>query len=201
MDMAVILPILRVRVGLPADDTSKDTVLEAAFNGSLALAETYCDRYFDYKDGEVEEFTFQADRSVSLMRYPLKSITSVVTKDGATVDPNGYYPEKKTGLLYMTTGANDPQLTVTYSGGYETLPADLFQALLLGFDAVYADLTKTSTGGDAVPSGDVVAISVPDVGRVEFESFASASSGQTAAFSLLPSGATSILWLYRREYV
>ena len=136
MDMQTILPVLRVRVGLPADDTSKDTELTAAWNTGFALAETYCDRKFDYKADAQEIFTYEADKTVSLERYPLESITSVTGAAAGGMPPTIRF-DRKTGILYAGGYASDEELTVIYAGGYQTLPADLMQAMLFCFDAAW----------------------------------------------------------------
>lgn len=196
------LAVLRVRVGLADDDTSKDTQIQAAMDAAMSLAEEYCDRKFEYKEGYVEEFCLNSDYSVSLDRYPLKEITSITVMDGSSVTPDYYVKDKKTGLLYIPGYAGDADLKVTYSGGHETLPADVWMALLMIFDNTFKELSSTSgSGASATISGDVKAISVPDVGRIEFESSSWGSDTMaTSPWGLIPSNATSILWWHRREF-
>lgn len=200
MDMTNILPILRQRIGLPPDDTSKDDELTTAWDGSIIMAETYCDRKFDYKADAEEIFTYEADKTISLERYPLQAINFVTTADGQS-QPTPFRFERKTGILHAYGFAHDEELTVNYAGGYVTLPADLMNAFLYIFDAVWANVTTSGGGGVSTPTGGIKAMSVPDVGRVEFESSGSSGGGSTEAWGIVPASATSILWFYRREFV
>lgn len=195
MDMTAILPILRVRVGLAEDDTSKDAQLTLDFNTAVALAENYCDRKFDYKADAIEYFTYDSDKTISLERYPVSAVTSVTTFENEIVTPPIRF-DRKSGVVYLCGYANDAELTIEYSGGYQVFPADLLQAFLLIFDGVYKGNGGTSSGG--MPTGEVKAISVPDVGRVEFAT--ASGSGEAGAWGLIPDTATAILSTYRREY-
>lgn len=197
MDLTTILPLLRVRIGLTDIDTSKDPQLTVAFNTAVALAETYCDRKFEYKADAIEYFTYDSDKTISLERYPLVAIESVTTYDNQVVTPPIRF-DRKAGIVYLCGYANDEELTVTYEGGYQEFPADLLQAFLFIFDAVWKDNYGTG-GGASVPTGDIKAISVPDVGRVEFDT-GSSSSGGVTEWGMIPENATAILARgYRRE--
>lgn len=197
MDMTAILPILRVRVGLAEDDTSKDAQLTLDFNTAVALAENYCDRKFEYKEDALEYFTYDSDKTISLERYPVAAITSVTTFDNQIVTPPIRF-DRKSGVVYLCGYANDEELTIEYSGGYQVFPPDLLQAFLFIFDGVYKG-NSGSSGGGGMPTGDIKAISVPDVGRVEFATDSS-GSGEAGAWGLIPDTATAILSTYRREY-
>jgi len=197
MDMSVILPILRVRIGLAADDTTKDTELTLSFNTAVALAENYCDRKFDYKADAIEYFTYDSDKTISLERYPLLSITSITTHDSQIVTPPIRF-DRKAGIVYLCGYANDEELTVEYAGGYQVLPDDLLQAFLFIFDGVWKD--NSGSSGGSTPTGDIKAISIPDVGRVEFDT-GSAAASSTGDWGMIPDNATAILSHgYRREY-
>lgn len=197
MDMTTLLPLLRARVGLAEDDTSKDATLTVAFNTAVALAETYCDRKFDYKEDAVEYFTYESDKTISLERYPLKAITSITTFANGDVTPPIRF-DRKAGIVYLCGFANDEELTVNYSGGYEVLPPDLLQAFLLIFDNVWKSNGGSGDSGGGMPTGDIKAISVPDVGRVEFVT-ESSGGGSVGEWGLIPDDATAILSMYRRE--
>lgn len=194
---ATLLPMLRARVGIDPSDSSKDDDINAAWDMALALAETYCDRWFSYQTDASETFTHDGRMTCSLKRYPLESVASVTTlgTDGAPVD--GYDFDAASGVVYLH-GVFAHQYKVTYTGGFQTFPPDLLFALLLTFDNCWQALFETSASDDAEQA--VKAMTVPDVGRLEYATGTeSESSPGYGAFAALPSNAVALLSRYRRE--
>lgn len=181
----------RVRIGLMANDTSKDALLNAALQTALTLAENYCDRQFTRKTEKIEFYQFISDQA-QLSRFPVVRVDSI-ERDGVIVPPNLYNVHHMAGriLFHCYQAANS--LTIQYEGGFIQPPADLEIALWSLFDAAWTDINATA--GGASNSNGIKSISVPDVGRIEY---AVASSGSGDGTNELMSSSTKmILDLYK----
>jgi hypothetical protein len=140
------LTILKSRI-LPAAATTETTWDAALSTLGLAVArrmENYCQRYFDYLAGAVDSFSAYT-LGVTLKRYPVLSITSVVCQDNAgqtaTLAAGDYTLDTAAGMLSFETvpGMRAERLVITYTGGFwleatglptgaTALPADLLEA-------------------------------------------------------------------------
>lgn len=170
----------RIRVGLPADDTSKDKELIASLNASIAIAENYCDRKFMYRE-EIASFYYSATGKYSLKRYPIDEVVEVVDSDGKFPE---YKVHRALGHVILKNYNFAEELNIRYKGGYATLPADLELALWGIFDAAYASINKAMSGngvgGGTSSLGAISSINIPDVGTVSFNTGASASAMTSA---------------------
>ena len=181
--MSFDLKSARVRVGLEADDTSKDTQLISAINAALAIAENYTDRYFVWVKDEKARFYYEASKRYSMKRYPIEEVTQVI-------DSDGNFPEYRThhliGRIELKNYNYAQELEITYTAGYRVFPADLELALWGIFDATFASIDKAMSGeginaGNAAGYGDISSISIPDVGTVSFASTASSITTSAVA--------------------
>jgi len=181
--MSFDLKSARVRVGLDAEDTSKDTQLVGAINASLAVAENYCDRYFVWVKDEAASFYYQASKKYSLKRYPIEEVTEIM-------DSDGNFPEYKVhhllGRIELKSYNRAEELRIVYTAGYRVFPADLELALWGIFDATFSSIDKAMSGegisdGNAAGYGDISSISIPDVGTVSFASTASSITTSAVA--------------------
>ena len=181
--MSFDLKSARVRVGLDAEDTSKDTQLVGAINASLAVAENYCDRYFVWVKDEAASFYYQASKKYSLKRYPIEEVTEIM-------DSDGNFPEYKVhhllGRIELKSYNRAEELRIVYTAGYRVFPADLELALWGIFDATFSSIDKAMSGegisdGSAAGYGDISSISIPDVGTVSFASTASSITTSAVA--------------------
>jgi hypothetical protein len=178
--MSFDLKSARVRVGLPADDTSKDAQLIGSINAALAIAENYTDRYFVWVENEKARFYYEASKRYSLKRYPIEEVIEVIDSDGR-------FPEYRThhlvGRIELKNYNYAEELEITYTAGYRVFPADLELALWGIFDATFVSIDKAMSGegisgGSGTGYGDIQSINIPDVGTV---SFASTSSAMTTS--------------------
>lgn len=181
--MSFDLKSARVRVGLPADDTSKDTQLIGAINASLAVAENYCDRYFVWVQDESASFYYQASKKYSLKRYPIEEVTEIIDSDGNFPD---YKVHHLLGRIELKNYNRAEELRIIYTAGYRVFPADLELALWGIFDATFSSIDKAMSGegisdGNAAGYGDISSISIPDVGTVSFASTASSITTSAVA--------------------
>lgn len=206
------LPALRVRVGLAADDTSKDTEITLSWNQAFAVCETYCDRWFDFKDDEVERFVLSSRYSLLLKRYPLKEITYIQFDDGVPWETDTYtIAEDRAGIVLrgpagtgVGWGYGNKPVTVKYAGGYQTLPVDLELAMMYAFDETWK--ASGASSGTVAVDAPVTKISVVGVGSVDFGETKTSSGGtrfasDVAPWGLLPVEATAILQRYMNHTV
>jgi hypothetical protein len=189
--MTYDLATARARVSIPDTDTSKDPLLTAALEAALALAESYCDRYFRFKATKERAIHFVGG-AAQLKRYPLKQVVAAIA-DGVRLEK--YHVESETGRVVGDGFLAAHELVIDYEGGYETLPADLELALWLVFDAVWPGFNGA---GAASSISGVSSISVPDVGTLRFSADSAAGGSGAAEYGLLPLSAVAILNTYRR---
>ena len=149
--------------------TTQDVQLQAALAAALAIAEGYCDRYFMHVSGQTEVRTHVSGSSVSLMRYPLDGVPSI------SGDSNTYkfHADLDNGVIHFDGRYVDHKLTIFYSGGYVTLPADLEYALWGIFDGVWSNMNNAGS----VSAGGVDKISLVGVGSISYDTGSGASSG------------------------
>ena len=167
--------------------TTQDTALQVALDTALALAETYCDRYFMYQANEIEKFVHAHSNTLSLKRYPIEMINS-----GAGEHHYG----QDSGVVYLHDNSFQHETTVDYNGGYKTLPLDLEFAFWMIFDNLWP--TISSTGGAAPTTGAAVKSISSDGARIEYD----VSGGSVAGVDSdtgLPTMSINILDKYRRE--
>lgn len=192
----------RIKAGLAADDTSKDTEIELAKGVALSIIEQYCNRKFAFAI-EAETFTHWNAYTVPLRRYPVVEITSI---DGWSGE---YHFDELTGVVHLDGRAVAHRLTVNYSGGYaETAspaepfvyPDDFMSAWLAVFSQSYTDL---NSGGTVASDAAIKTLRAGDL-SITYDNAVdtgSSSGGGSAFGGAIPATAKGILDLYRREFV
>lgn len=198
---------LRIRIGLAADDDSRDAEIDLVFNMSLALCESYCDRKFLRVDGEEQEFTHFEGTTASMIRYPIIHVNSVGREEsGAAL--NYYHVHKSAGLIMFDHYVWAHLMIINTDAGYSLdaaqdvdgvqLPADLEFCLWTLFDLLWP-LHESGSGG-ATNVGAVESITLQDVGTIRMNTDSSiVIGGDGSGFGFLPFSVTSFLSLYRRE--
>ena len=141
-------------------DTTQDVQLQAALDAALAIAEGYCDRYFMHAPAQVEKRTHVAGSSVSLMRYPLDAEPTL-----SGDSPNyKFHTDWDNGVIHFDGNYVDHKLTINYSGGYVTLPADLEYAFWGIFNGVWSNMNDVASAG----VGGVGQVGITGVGYIRF---------------------------------
>ena len=183
---------LRVRIGLDSDDTSKDAEITVVKDTTFALMGSYCDRQFPLGTDVVEQFTHKVGMSLSLSRYPIVSIKSVIDDQDNEFDL--YHSEPDTGVIHLDVRCAFHQVFVTFTGGYDEddLPGDLLMAFYAVFDQEWA----IYEGGAVSSSGEISSVSVVDVGTVRYNVNSTDTSGEG---DFLPDRAKSLLMPYVRQ--
>lgn len=180
--MAWTLQEAKVRYGIDPSDTSKDALLTRMMESAIEVAESYCNRFFLFKDPEEEIFDRFQYKTIQLHRLPISSITELKIGESACA-ADSYFFEAKTGRIILSSYMSALKTTVKYSGGFrpDNLPFNLEYALYLILDYFYnASQTGLAGSGDV---GDISSITVPDVGTIRFnENASSTASGGPSAF-------------------
>jgi hypothetical protein len=184
--MLLDLATLKDRLGILPSDTTQDQTITVLAGQAQALAETYCDRAFDY--GPDDETFPDVNQSFQVHRYPIDSIEGLTL--GSDLDtpvanptpiswlradpakgliwPGGYGYQNWIGGWQMGSGwaggawsgGSWPVIRCQYTGGYQTAPIDLDWALTLIFDELWS-----TTPGAGVPAGQVGAAAFDAVKR------------------------------------
>ncbi len=162
--------------------TLQDTQLQAALDTALAIAEKYCDRKFMYA-AETASFYMVKAQALKLYRYPVEQIVSITdTSGGTTFGTDTYKAHLASGTILFDGWHSAREVDVSYAGGYKTLPADLELALWDVFSSVWS-LTPgwgASAGTGAPVAGAIKSITVPDVGKIDYDLSGGAAAGSGA---------------------
>jgi hypothetical protein len=202
--MIAAIETLRTRIGLPADDPSRDAEIELAEEQALALCESHCDRWF-LEEEELEQI-WPVGSSLMVKRYPIEAVIAITDALGVTVDPMTYQVIHESGIISYQGwgwGAYRVPVKVEYIGGYDPLPADLAYAMLAVFDVVWAETPGWGATAGVPLDAAVAKVSVVGVGSLDFDRGGSASSTNNAAKGLgaLPATATAALQRYLNHTV
>jgi hypothetical protein len=205
--MAFNLATAKDRLGIPADDTSRDAQITGALNVSLAMAEKYCDRRFAFVR-EVARFPLNNWPQLLVRRYPIVRVYALrLPPNGQEADVSELQVHHEHGIVYMcgcggyrTTDA----VELDYEGGFKVLPADLEFALWLVFDQVWS-----TTPGMGLPAGSTSAdgavrsfsIDGMSIGYDTSAAQGNAGGGGASAWGAIPAWAIAVLDLYRAESV
>lgn len=211
--MLLDLATLKKRLGIPPEDTSKDTTISVVAAQAQALAENYCDRKFDLE--EDDETFIGVTLSFQVRRFPLEAVTAIFA--GSDLDappPSGnplatYQTDPAKGLVWPSRwGQNGhwPVLRCQYRGGYVEAPPDLLWALTQIFDELWAatpggGLEPGQGGGgafDAVKRFSVVGAYSVELGSTGDAGGGSGSGGGDNAWGVLTPASTAVLDGYRR---
>jgi hypothetical protein len=172
--------------------TAQDALLTVGINTALAVAERFCDRKFSYAAETVKFYHFYGD-TLFLPRYPIESIVS------NTGLPTQYKVHNGLGLIELHAPQSIEEVSISYTGGYKTLPPDLELALWSIFDTLWPSIQ--SGGTSSLGSSAVASITVPDVGTIRYDNSgagAGAGAGGAGANSNLYGAFFSVLETYRR---
>jgi hypothetical protein len=148
-----------------AYDTSRDAILTVLLNGALAILKKLLGRNLErgtYRD----TLEYQPQR-LYLHEWPIVSITSI-ERGGVPIDPASYEAFLSKGYIFFKRTVDRFSdetlfLKVVYIAGYETLPDDLFLAVMTAIQA--ADNANKQVG---TQGGIIKRISVYDVGVTDY---------------------------------
>ncbi len=132
--------LANAKAELSITDGSSDTVLSRYILGASQAAANYCNRVFAVETVSErflsEHFRWTHKNGVlQLGRFPLITVTSVTEDDTALTVTTDYLVNSSNGQLTRMSSGNVSRwlgfgITVVYSSGYATVPADLEDAVI-----------------------------------------------------------------------
>ncbi len=189
-DSITLLELLKQQLDIT--DSAMDTELSMYLDMAGNAAEKYIDNIIEQRD-VVERFASVND-PIALRYYPVTDLVLVgIDSVNVTTDYQLFF---ETGIGWTvkntsgrSVGTSFKQMDITYTAGYDPLPADL------GFAIVQSAMSyETGASGGAVKRESVVG-----VGSIEYAT--DESSGAAVRVGQLPASAVAVLDAYRRLYV
>ena len=118
--------------------TEEDSLISSLIEQASQMVETYCDRYIEKRTDLTEDFFHVKDR-ILVHAYPIISISAVqlVDANGDTTDVTDYTTNNNLGIIYLHSKHSDAHFRVTYTGGFETIPADIKFATMYLLGQIY----------------------------------------------------------------
>ena len=209
---ASLLDALKLFMGMDPNDTTKDTQLTNALVYAIVAIETYLDRVVVQREC-VEHYAHHFG-VVELSQFPVNTSEDVtVTLNG--VEQSDYSVFLKGAqhavLTRQTTPVDVPinwrsfdQVVVTYTAGYDPIPADMTQAIVWTASAVYETEGSATIPGDS-GNGEVKSMTIYDVGSISYNTSSSdyARSGMDyfSSRGMIPETAAQMLTAYRKMSV
>jgi hypothetical protein len=197
--MAFDLTTAKTRLAITG--TAQDAEIQGALAAALALAETYCDRWFMFAAGTTEKFIHQRGPAISLKRYPIVAVHSLTPTNGTALTASQYHIDADAGLIVFHGGVALDEVTVNFDGGYVNLPADLEMALFAILSALWSrfDATQFGSGGGVSTGVGPKQVRAGDLSITYFDPGTQAALGGGALDSLVGADTLAILDLYRKE--
>lgn len=189
-DSITLLELLKQQLNIT--DNARDTELSMYLDMAGSAAEKYIDNIIDKRDVS-EKFKTDA-HPIALRYYPVSDLVGL-SVDGVDqlADYQLFQEEGLSWGVKNTCGWHEgscfEQMVITYTAGYDPLPADL------GYAIVSAGRIYESGTGAAI--GSVKKETVVGVGSIEFET-GGTSTG--SFYGMLPVAVTDVLDKYRREW-
>jgi hypothetical protein len=187
-----LLDTIKDDLGIPLADTTNDAWLQRRIDGIWARFEKYCSRVLPVPPAQfIDDWGMIAEHSNRVeppiidhwpvgspfLRYcPVVSVDAI-TRSGVDGDATKVMFEPASGKLFGLDGvpwAHDvsfelrrSQIAITYTAGWATVPADLYEALLGCVAPLWqARAAQQGVGGIA---GAISRINVIDVGEVDVD--------------------------------
>lgn len=148
----VSLDQVKDEIGIPINDTTKDSIIGNHITQVSAAIHTYCDRIF-VRQGYRDQFrstysTGLASGTPLVVRQRpivLEAGLPVMTiiEDGVQLLPEQWEVDEQLGRIYRLDGAwSGNPITVDYDGGYIIVPPDLQAAALKSVSARYHNVGR-----------------------------------------------------------
>jgi hypothetical protein len=187
-----LLDTIKDDLGIPPTDTTNDAWLQRRIDGIWARFEKYCCRVLPVPPAQfIDDWGLIAEHSNRVepplidhwpvgspfLRYcPVVSVDAI-TRAGVDGDASKVMFEPASGKLFGLDGVpwaydvsfelRGSQVAITYTAGWATVPADLYEALLGCITPLWQSRASQADGANG--GGNVKSISVVDVGQVDFQ--------------------------------
>jgi hypothetical protein len=146
-------------LGLDPENSADSSQVSFLMTSALLIADNYCHRHFNYEASCSEKFIINASKTVQLKRFPVTGVESITYVSG--VEIADYLLDEITGIVIFSQEAVETQIEITYSGGFDPIPADVLLALQSAVRKLYS-----SSQGDSGQS--IRKMQAPDVGLIEY---------------------------------
>src|SRR6516165_4728344 len=125
----VTLPEAKILVGLSANDTSDDQLMQLLIQIASAQVSRMCNRTFAKERVREEWRNLSTGTWIFPYHFPIKQadLESVESPVGTVLDPSTYELEEYSGKICYYAGFTEP-VGITYTGGY-SLPSEAPPAL------------------------------------------------------------------------
>jgi hypothetical protein len=187
-------------LGIPESSLSESELanIDAAIAAMLSQLRLYTARYLTQATW-LDTYLYNNARCrgrgpMILSEYPVWSIDSITLNPGMDneqiLDPAHYTVNRETGQLHVNTGYTtfewwrwgycspgyNNSFSIQYTAGYDPLPADLLMLISDFARDRLNSFRSGASGGDAI-QGEVSAIQIDGVGRVQYRSGVSRMTG------------------------
>jgi hypothetical protein len=133
----ISLDDLREQLRLKPGDTANDSWLTKVIERTSRQAERYCNRIF-VQQGYIDTFaggvSIDTGAPLRLSQAPVDITTFVIAVDEAGLEGGSYSLDAFAGLVYRagdaTQWTSTASLVAQYTGGFDTIPDDVQQAVL-----------------------------------------------------------------------
>jgi hypothetical protein len=122
----------------------QSTYLDTALAAVSTAIRRWCDRDFTVTE-YTETHAPHPDGSVFLRQFPVLSVAEVLDWRGVPIDPEDYDLDDRTGTLTLRTPVQG-KLTVTYTAGFDPIPADVQQATVEALQGLLGRSTAPADG-------------------------------------------------------
>lgn len=161
--MLVSLEDMKIRLGIEPIDTTHDAYLTQQILAATSLIENYCAREFEQI--EAVQTIREPNTTLNLTRFPLTGPLVIITSRGDTIPDLNYSIEFELGRVFWTMNGcrwnNDTLLQVTYTGGFDPIPADIQEVV---YDIVTGRYYSQGTN----PSQQLKSETVDGIGKMEY---------------------------------
>lgn len=161
--MLVSLEDMKIRLGIEPIDTTHDAYLTQQILAATSLIENYCAREFEQI--EAVQTIREPNTTLNLTRFPLTGPLVIITSRGDTIPDLNYSIEYELGRVFWTMNGcrwnNDTLLQVTYTGGFDPIPADIQEVV---YDIVTGRYYSQGTN----PSQQLKSETVDGIGKMEY---------------------------------
>lgn len=179
------------------------TTYDTFLTGQIALIsdaiEGYCGRVFAQTDWVQTFYRKDLDmwpvKQLMLYQFPITSDV-VITEDAVVVDAATYRKHLPTGILTRDTGfLRGEVLVATYTGGFETIPTPVTNAV---YELVSERYNKKISGVNLSFGTDVQRVSIPGAISIDFD-YSLNNNERKNAFGALLTSQLNVLDYYRSD--
>lgn len=142
------IDLIKSMTNMPTENTTKDNLYSIAIKAGIKASENYCRRNFNQQEYVGKGFVMGDD--IQLSSLPVIEVKEVKIDDDIITD---YKVIKSLGIIKLEEEFED-DFEVTYTGGYEELPDDLFQAICLTIINLFTKYQKIADGANSVVTSD-----------------------------------------------